>query len=231
MLIVALMLGVILAVAAVLAIWLALGRWTLMWRVSLAILGASGGGIIFCALSGELQVEWLALVWVVVVTIAAMFAVVRWVGFKLVDATSGSRLGTAETQFSVTQLMVLTSVVGATAAGARLLAPLVATINALVFGLTIAVCLGTLALVAAWAMLGSETTRIKLLALAVVTVIVTGLVYCGMEITNADPGIVWASVVVVYTLALAGLLLLMRSGGYRLHAKWHERPRPCGAKE
>ena len=216
LLIVALLLGVILAIVAALAIWLALGTWTLMWRAILAIVGASGVALVFCATSGELEAEWLGLVWVVVVTITAMFVFVRWFGFRLIDTTNGGRIRSDEMQFSLKQLMALTAGVAVIAAVARMLAPLVATMNVLIFGFVIASCLGTLALVAVWATLRLDPTRVKLSILAIVAMATAGLVYYGMETTNADPGLVWGSVVIVYTIALAGLLLLARSHGFRL---------------
>jgi hypothetical protein len=216
MLFVVLVLGVTLAIVALLAIWLALGNWTLMWRAILTILGASAVALVFCATSGELEAEWLALVWVVVVTITGMFVFIRWLGFRLVDTTFNSPVRSGEMQFSLMQLIVLTTVVAAIAGVARLFAPLVATINALIFGLAIAICLGTLALVATWATLQPVTTRMKQSILAIVAILMAGLVYYGMETTNTDPGIVWGSVVIVYTVALGGSLLLARSHGFRL---------------
>lgn len=218
LLIVAFVLGVILAIVAVLATWLALGNWTVMWRAMLAIVGASGGALLFCATSGERDAEWLVVVWVIVITIAAMFVLVRWLGFKLVDTTTGSGIRSDEMQFSLVQLMALTAVVAAIAAAARMLAPLKATMMALTFGLAIAICLGALALVTVWAILQSDITRSKLSILAIAAIVMAGLVYCGMEATNADPGLVWGAVVIVYTIALAGSLLLARRHGFRLQS-------------
>lgn len=217
------MLGVILAIAAALAIWLAFGNQTLMWRTIWATLGASVVALEFCATSGELESEWLGLVWVVLVTIAAIFAFARWLGFRLMDTTHGGRIRPEEMQFSVAQLMTLTAVIASIAAVARMLAPLVATINALMFGIAIALCLGVLALVAVWATLRSEISRVRLSTLVVVAIAAAGLVYYAMEMTNADPGLVWGSVVIVYTTALAGLLLFARSQGIRL-----QRNSECG---
>jgi hypothetical protein len=217
MLIFGFVLGSLLAIVAVLAIWLALGSWTVMWRAILVIVGASGVALLFCAASGEFEAEWLGLVWVVVVTVTAMFVFVRWLGFRLVDATSHTnRIRSDEWQFSVAQLMGLTGVVAVSSAVGKMLVPLVATMDALIVGSAIAICLGTLALVAAWATLRSATTRIRILTLAVVTIAMSGLVYYGMEATDADPGLVWASVVIMYGIALSKLLLLARSRGFRL---------------
>jgi hypothetical protein len=58
-LVVAGVLGVISAVAAILAIWLALGSGKAIWRAILAIAGASGVALVFCAVSGEAEAEWL----------------------------------------------------------------------------------------------------------------------------------------------------------------------------
>jgi hypothetical protein len=124
--------------------------------------GASGVALVFCATSGEFEAEWLGLVWVVVVTITAMFVFVRWLGLRLVDTTDGGRIRSDEMQLSLTQLMALTAVVAVIAPVARLLAPLVATVNALMFGIAIALCLGTLALVAVWATLRSDPRRVRL---------------------------------------------------------------------
>jgi hypothetical protein len=119
-------------------------------------------------------------------------------------------------RYSLKQLMALTGVVAVIAAAASMLAPLVATFNALAFGIGIALCLGTLALVAVFATLRSNPTQGKYLSLALVAVAAAGLVYYGMETTNADPGWVWGLVVMLYTMALTGLLLLARSRGLRL---------------
>jgi hypothetical protein len=224
LLIVAFVLGVILAIVTALAIWLALGDWTLMWRAILVIAGASGVALVFCATSGEFEAEWLGLMWVVVVTVAAMFVFVRSCGLRLADTMDGGRFRSDEMQFSLTQLMALTAIVAVIAAVARMLAPLVVTVNALIFGIAIALCLGTLALVAAWATLRSNPTRVRLSILAIVAMAAAGLVYHGMETTNADPGLVWGSVVIVYTMALAGLLLLARARGIRLLRRSSARP-------
>jgi hypothetical protein len=187
-----------------------------MWRVILAILGASAVGLVFCAISGEFEAEWLGLAWVVVVTITGMFLFARWLGFRMVGAMASGPVQIDKTQFSLIQLFLLTTVVAAIAAVARQLTPLVATMNALIFGVAIAICLGTVALVATWTTLESVTTRMKQSILAIVTVGMAGLVCYAMEATNADPGLVWGSVVIVYTITLVGLLLLGRSRGFRL---------------
>jgi hypothetical protein len=214
--IVALMLGVILAIVAAIAIWLALGNRTLMWRAILAIVGVSGAALVLCASSGEFEAEWLGLVWVVVVATTALFVFLRWLGYRLANTRTGERIRSDEMQFSLTQLMALTAVVAAVAAVARMLAPLVATMNALIFGIAVASCVGALALVAVWATLRSDLTRVRLVILALVAMAVAGVVYYGVETTNADPGLVWGSVVIIYTITLAGLLLLARSYGVRL---------------
>jgi len=209
-------LGVILSIVAVLAVWLALGHGTAMWRAILAIVGVSGVALAFCAASGELEAEWLGLVWVVVVALTAMFLCVRWLGFKLAYTNARSRIRSDEFQFSLSQLLALTAVVAVVAAAARLLAPFVLTVNALSFGLAIAICLGIVALVAVGATLRPVITRIKISALVITAIVMAGLAYYGIEATNADPGIVWASTVIVYAIALTGLLLLGRSYGLRL---------------
>lgn len=216
--IIAFVLGVILAIVAFLAIWLALGMQTMMWRTMLAIAGASGGGLIFCVASGELEAEWLGLAWVVVVTVTSMFVLVRWLGFKLADTATSVPVRSDEMQFSLRQLMALTAVVAAITAAARMLAPLIATWQVLMVGIAIAVCLGGLALLTVWATLRLEVTRPKLSILAIAALVMAGLVHYAMEATNADPGLVWGSVVVVFTVALAGLLLLARRHGVRLRS-------------
>jgi hypothetical protein len=219
MLLFALVLGVILAIAAALAIWLALGEWTLMWRAMLTIAGASGGALIFCVVSGELEAEWLGLVWVVVVTITAMFVIVRLLGFRLMVAESDDRIASDEMQFSLRQLMALMAVFAIIAGAARRLTPLIATMEALIFGLAIAFCLGALSLFTMWVTLRSDNiARIKLSFLAIFAIAMAGLVYCGMEVTNADPGLIWAGVTLVFTIVLAGLLLLARQRGFRLRS-------------
>jgi hypothetical protein len=215
-LIAAIVLGTMLAFAAVLAIWLALGHGRAMRRATLTLLGASAGALVFCAVSGELEAEWLGLAWVVVVTITAMLAFVRWLGFHLVDTKTDGSVRSDEMQFSLRQLMALTAVVAVIAAVARMLAPLVATRDALIFGLAIAICLGVLALLTLWAMLPLDITRSKSLVLAIVASVMAGLVYYGMEATDADPGLIWGAVVLVYAMALAGALLLLRRYGFRL---------------
>ena len=161
-LVIATLLGVISAIAAVLAIWLALGSGRAIWRAILAIAGVSGVALAFCAISGEAEAEWLILMWVVGATITGMFMLVRFRGFKLVDA-AGNRARSDEMQFSVTQLLALTSVVAAVAAVARLLAPIVPTPSAMGIYLAMAICLGTVAVVAVWATLRSDFTRTKTL--------------------------------------------------------------------
>jgi hypothetical protein len=214
-LVVASVLGVVSAVAAVLAIWLALGSGRAIWRAILAIAGASGVAIVFCAVSGEAEAEWLVLLWVVVATITALFMLVRIRGYKLVDA-AGNRARSDELQFSVTQLLALTAVVAVVAAVARLLAPIAITVSAIAIFLPMAMCFGALALVAVWATLRSEITRIKTLTLLIVTILMAGLTYFGMEVTNADPGAIWSSTVIAYSMALIGSLLLVRARRFRL---------------
>lgn len=214
-LVVAVVLGVISAVAAVLALWLALGSGRAIWRAILAVGGASGAALAFCAISGEAEAEWLAMMWVVVATITAMLIAVRIRGFKLLDA-AGKQAQSVELQFSVTHLLALTAVVAAVAAAARLLTPIAAPPSAMSFFLAIAMCLGTVALVAVWAMLRSDLTRAKTLTLLIVAIAMAGLTYYGVEATNVDPGAIWGSTVIVYTVALAGSLLVVRACGFRL---------------
>jgi hypothetical protein len=215
LLVVAIVMGVISAVAAALAIWLALGSGRAIWRAILAIAGASGAALAFCAISGETEAEWLVLMWVVVATILAMFMVVRVCGFKLLDA-AGKQAQSVELQFSVTHLLALTAVVAGVAAVARLLAPIATTQSAISIFLAMAMCLGAVALVAVWATLRSDFTRIKTLTLFIVAIVMAGLTYYGMEATNTDPGEIWGFTVIVYTMALVGSLLFMRARGFRL---------------
>ena len=212
-LVVAIVLGVISAVAAVLAIWLALGSGRAISRAILAVAGVSGVALAFCAISGEAEVEWLALLWIVGATITAMFMFVRLRGFRLVDAT-GKPARSDEMQFSVTHLLALTAVVAAVAAVARLLAP--TPLNAMIIFQAIAMGLGAVALLAVWATLHSAVTRFKTLTLFVVAMVMAGLTYYGIEATDADPGAVWGSMVIIYTMALFGSLWLVRVRGFRL---------------
>jgi hypothetical protein len=173
--------------------------------------------LIFCAASGELEVEWLGLMWIVAVAITAKFAVVRWLGFRLVNTATQQPIRSDEMQFSLAQLLGLTAIIAVIAAIARMLAPLAATLNMLLFGLGIAMCIGTLALVAAWAILRSAAAlRITLPSFASFAIIMSGLTWHIVEATHADPGMVWGSAVFAYAVALAGLLLLARSRGFRL---------------
>jgi len=212
-LVVAVVLGVISAVAAVLAIWLALGSGKAIWRAILAVGGASGAALALCALSGEAEVEWLVFMWVVVATITTMFMLIRFFGYRLVS-TAGNQAWSDETQFSVTHLLALTAVVAAVAAVARLLAPMGTTALAMFF--EIALCLGVVALVAVWATLLSAVTQFKTLTLFAVAIVMAGLTYFGIEATDADPGAIWGSMVIIYTMALVGSLWLVRARGFRL---------------
>jgi hypothetical protein len=212
-LVVAVVLGVISAVAAVLAIWLALGSGRAIWRAILAVGGVSGAALAVCALSGEAEVEWLVLMWSIVATNTAMFMLVRFGGYKLMNA-AGNQVRSDETQFSITHLLALTAVIAAVAAVARLLAPMAMTALAMFLG--IAICLALVAVVAVWATLHSAATQSKTLTLFAVAVVMAGLTYYGIEVTDADPGAIWGSMVIVYTMALVGSLWLVRARGFRL---------------
>ncbi len=216
LLLVAGLLGLFLAAAALLAIWVAFGGSSLVYRGSYAILGASAAGLAFCFASGELELEWLGLMWIVVMTIALLFFSVRCFGVRLVNIQQGNGIGSNEAQFSIRQLMALTAATAATAAVARWLAPLTMTVEAMMFGGGIAVCLGGLALGLAWGTLRCEISRKRSLVLAVVSLMAAGSVYYVMEVTEADPGLVWACVVVMYCMALSAAFLYARSLGIRL---------------
>ena len=209
-------LGVSLAGAALLATWVAFGNSNWLQRGTLAILGGSAVGLVFCFASGELELEWLGLMWVVVTTIALMFLSVRCFGVRLVQASRNSHERSNESQFSIRQLMILTAGTAAIAAVARWLAPLTMTRGAVMVGGGIAICLGVLALVAAWAALRVELNRIRFVVLAVTSVAIASVVYSAMEVTGADPGLPWALVVVTYTLVLSTAFLGARSRGIRL---------------
>ena len=224
-LVVASVMGVVCAVAAVLAIWLALGSGRAIWRAILAIAGASTVALAFCVISGEAEAEWLLFMWIVAAGVAAMFLIVRLRGFRLANAVTGKGRGPDELQFTVEQLLALTAVVAAVAAASRFLSP--TTINALGLFLAIAACLGAVALVAVWATLRSDLTRIKTLTLLVVAVVMAGITYYGMEVTNADPGPIWGGTVIVYTAALAGSLLVVRWRGFRLLRSPERSQSPC----
>ncbi len=213
---IALTLGPMLAAVAVMAIWLTLGSSKLMWRTIFAILGASGLGLLFCASSGELEAEWLGLMWIVVVTVAGMFVLVRWQGLRLVNTAKPNLICSNEFQFSVSQLLALTAAVALVVAFARVLAPMIATVNALLIGLGIAICLGALAVVASLTTLRLQEPKAGLRLFAIATIMTTGLVFVVMEATNADPGIVWGSVVVVYALCLRASFRFARTHGFSI---------------
>ena len=214
-LIVASTLGVMSAVAAVLAMWLALGSGRAIWRAILVIAGTSGAALAFCVISGEAEAEWLVLMGVVAATTASIFMLARILGFTLVKAAA-NQIRAEKLQFSVRQLLTLTAVVAVVAAGARLLLPIAMTPSAIVICLTATSCLGAVAPMAVWATLRPDLTVIKTLSLVVVAFLMAGVDYYVMEATNADPGLIWGSTVIVYTVALVGALLLLRARGFRL---------------
>lgn len=213
---IALTLGPMLAAVAVMATWLTLGSSKLVWRTILAILGASGLGLLFCAISGELDAEWLGLMWIVVITVAGMFVLVRWQGLRLVNTTKPNAICSDEFQFSVSQLLALTAAVALVVTFARILAPMIATMNTLLTGLGIAICLGTLAIVASLTTLRLQEPKAGLRLLAISTIVIAGLVFVVMEATDADPGIVWGSVVVVYALSLRASFRIARTRGFSI---------------
>ncbi len=215
------LLGVSLAAAALVASWLAFARSSWIRRGTYAILGGSAAGLVFCFASGELELEWLGLMWIVVMTVALMFLTARSFGVRLVNTNNGKPkhdrgIPSNESQFTIRQLMILTAATAAIAAAARWLAPLTMTVEAMMFGGGIAICLGILALVAAWATLRVELNRTRCFILAVASLVMAALVYCVMEVTDADPGLVWGCVVVVYASALSTAFLFARSCGIRL---------------
>lgn len=210
------LLGVSLACAALLATWVAFGNSNWLQRGTLAILGGSAVGLVFCFASGELELEWLGLMWVVVTTIALMLLAVRCFGVRLVQPSRSSHDRSKESQFSIRQLMILTAGTAAIAAAVRWLAPLTMTRGAVMVGGGIAICLGVLALVAAWAALRVELNRIRFVVLVITSVAIASVVYSAMEVTGADPGLPWALVVVTYTLVLSTAFLCARSRGIRL---------------
>lgn len=216
LILIALTLGPMLAAVATIAMWLTLGGSTLMWRSIVAVLGGSLLGLVFCAVSGELEAEWLGLMWVVVITVAAMFVVVRRQGLRLVDTKKPIRRDSDEFRFSVLHLLGLTAVVALIATFARALAPLVATLNALMFGLGIAVCLGSLAIIGSLTTLRLRQSQSGLWVFVVASVVIAGTVFTVMEATNADPGIVWGSIVVVYALSLRALFGFLRNRGFAI---------------
>lgn len=209
-------LGIIFSQVTVLAIWAALGRSPIMWRVIVTLIGSSLLGLALCASIGEMEAEWFVLVWILTVVVAACFLVLRRLRFKLVNVNTSLSPSSGELQFSLFQMMALLTVVATLAAGGRLLAPRMATVGALAFGLAIAFCLGVLALASVWAALGKGNVVQRLIVLILLTVGTGGLVYYVMEATQADPGSIWAVVVVVYASATVGTLLAARSLGFRL---------------
>ena len=156
-------------------------------------------------------------------TISLLFFSVRCFGVRLVDIQQDNGVGSNEAQFSIRQLMILTAATAATAAVARWLAPLTMTVEAMMYGAGIAVCLGVLALGLAWGTLRCEISRKRSLVLAVVSLMTAGSVYYVMEVTEADPGLVWGCVVVVYSAALSAAFLYARALGIRLLADHESR--------
>lgn len=217
---IALTLGSMLAVAATIAMWLVLGSSTLMRRSIIALLGTSLLGLAFCATIRELEAEWLVLMWIVVVTVAAMFTIIRWRGLRLVNTTKPTHIDSGEFQFSVLHLIGLTAAVALIAAVARTLTPLAATLDVLLVGLGIAVCLGSLAIIVSLTTLRQRRTKYGLPITAIATTANAGVVYMVMEATNADPGIVWGSIVVVYALSLCALLRYCFNRGFKLASRW-----------
>jgi hypothetical protein len=214
-------LGSSLAAAALLAIWVAFGRSSWIRRGTYAILGGSAAGLGFCLASGELELEWLGLMWIVVMTITLMFLAARCFGVRLVNTNQDNSnddrgVYTNDSQFTIRQLMILTAATAAIAAVARLLAPLMMTVEALIFGGGIAICLGFLALIAAWTTLTIKLNRTRFIILAAISLAIAAFVYCVMEVTEADPGLVWGCVVVIYAAALSTALMYARSSGIRL---------------
>ena len=212
------MLGLMLAAAASLAIWLALGRSQIMWRAILTTLGASIAGLAFCIVSGEFELEWLGLIWIVIVITAAIFLCLRHLGFRLVGGSTDIHALSKESQFSLSQLMLLTAIFAGLAAVARYLAPSAATQEALFAGISIAACVGIVAIACVWAIMNQQITRARLTLLAAVTLAMSLLVYFAMEITEADPGFVWATVIITYAGGLAGVMFVARKRGFRLLA-------------
>ena len=216
MLLFALILGVALAGTAVLGIWLALGHSTMMRRGLAVLIASSLLGFGICVAIGEAELEWLLLAWVVATTVCVMFLFLRALGYRLKNIDRPSNRDEAEQQFSLWQLLVLTTAFAAIAAVARFLAPFQLYRDTILIGLIVASSIGLLSIAATWAVLRSEIGSLGFAGLTVLAVGVAGLVYYAMEVTQADPGLVWAYVTLVFTAAMGAMLYLARQRGIRL---------------
>ena len=154
--------------------------------------------------------------WIVLVAVAAMFMLVRCKGLRLVDTRKPNLPHFDEFQFSVSHVIGLTAVAALVLAFARFLAPMIVNLNVIMTGLAIAVCLGALAVLASLTVLRRQRSKIGIRVLSIVTLVVAGLVYVIMEVTDADPGVVWGSVIVVYAVVLRSLLQLVHARGFSL---------------
>ena len=209
-------LGVILSQVTVLAIWAALGRSPIMWRAIVALTGSSLLALALCITIGEMEAEWFVLVWILVLVIVAGFLVLRWFRFHLVNINQSSNIPPGEMQFSLFQMMVLLTVTAILAAVGNVLAPRMATLGTILFGLAIAIGSALLTLASVWAALGAANVPKRLWALVPLTISVAALVFYVMETTKTDPGFVWAIVILVYVTATTATLLTARSLGLRM---------------
>ena len=137
-------------------------------------------------------------------------------GYRLIEAAIANKI-------AVTPIPGVTAATAAIAAVARWLAPLTMTVEVMIFGSGVAACLGVLALVLAWGTLRCDITRFRSLVLGFISLASAGLVYCVMEVTEADPGFVWGCVVVVYSAAISAAFLVARSLGLRFLRDYESR--------
>ena len=208
--------AVILAMVATVAIWVALGSGPFLRRVIVGIPVTSAMGFLFCATSGEFEVEWLILCWVVGITVGLVMSCVRHLGFQLgrEDASPTD----AKAQFSLLHMLMLTGMVAVAIAVSKLLEP---SSSSLIFSLVIASCLSLLPPPAIWATLRANISSAGFAAFAGIASLAATLIYFSVEATGVDPGSIWAMILIVYTAVLTGMLLLARSWGFRFSRSGH----------
>ena len=187
-------LGLKLALVACMASWLVFGTWkTPMLRLVGAIVGTAATALLFSCLIGELEVEWLVAAFVSLGVVAIMLLVLHALGGRRKTSENEE----AQNQFSVTELMVLTTVVAPIVTLGRLMSP--SELTAGFFGMIggVAFCAGLISIVCVACQLKAEQPRWRYIKSLIVAVVLASVVYYVLEATDFNPGDFWAGAIVV----------------------------------
>ncbi|NNE00984.1 MAG: hypothetical protein HKN47_27015 [Pirellulaceae bacterium] len=214
MIIVACIFSFFISLVSLLGLWMGLSRGTIARRACIFLVGTAILGVLLCLGIGEWEAEWLLLVAMLAGMNALIAGGLKLRGLRIAHTSEVRDEAAVELQFSLFQLMTVTTIIAVFLATGRALGNGMTT--DLLFAFACALTFAFVATCLLWSVLSTYAVHTRIASGCFVVTFAACVAYYVMEVAAIDPGEIWFTIVILFGSILAGALMLVRMRGYRL---------------